>query len=257
MTAAASAVTQISPITRATDAPQVALSAYEQLLDLLNTLDIDQWHASTDCPGWSVADMVGHLIGSAKANASLRENMRQQAWGARHRKDHSGNAMDAANALQVSDHRSLDPAERVTMLASLAPRAVAGRMRFPRPLRQASIPIAQSGSSAGMPPRLQLGHLVDVVYTRDVWMHTLDVARATSREVDLSAPVNARIVADVVREWALLHRHPVDLTLTGPCGGRFVSGTGGERLELDAVTFCRTISGRGSGQGLLRHLVVF
>ncbi len=143
------------------------------------------------------------------------------------------------------------------MLKSLAPRAVAGRMRLPRLLRSVSVPIAQSGSSTGMPRRLRLGHLVDVVYTRDVWMHTIDIARATGRDVDLSAPVNARIVADVAREWAVLHGQPIDLTLTGPCGGRFVEGAGGEQLELDAVEFCRALSGRTPGRGLLRHLVIF
>jgi uncharacterized protein (TIGR03083 family) len=257
MSTTTSEVAQISPIAKGTDAAEVALAAYDQLLVLLRSLDGEEWAAATECPGWSVADMVGHLIGAAEANASLRENLRQQAWGYRHRKDHSENPLDAVNGLQVREHLSLTPAERVSALASLAPRAVAGRMSLPRPLRRVSVPIVQSGSSTGMPPRLGLGPLVDVVYTRDVWMHTLDIARATGRNVDLSAPVNARIVADVVREWALLHGQSVDLTLTGPCGGRFVGGAGGERLELDAVEFCRTLSGRTPGQGLLRHLVIF
>lgn len=257
MTASTSEVARITPIAKSTDAAEVASAAYDQLLVLLHSLDEEAWRAATECPGWSVADMVGHLIGAAEANASLRQNLRQQAWGARHRKDHRGNPLDAVNALQVSEHLALTPAERVSMLASLAPRAVAGRMRLPGLLGRVSVPIAQSGSSAGMPPRLRLGHLVDVVYTRDVWMHTLDIARATGGEVDLSAPVNARVVADVVREWALLHGQPVDLTLTGPCGGRFASGADGQRLELDAVEFCRALSGRTPGQGLLSHLVIF
>lgn len=201
--------------------------------------------------------MVGHLIGAAEANASVRENLRQQAWGARHRGEHSDNPLDAVNFLQVSEHRSLTPPERVSRLTALAPRAVNGRMRLPRLLHRVSVPISQSGSSAGLPPHLRLGHLMDTVYTRDVWMHTLDVARATGRAVDLSDPVNARIVADVVREWALQHGQPVELTLTGPCGGRFVAGTDGERMELDAVDFCRALSGRTPGPGLLHHLVIF
>ncbi|KQX69663.1 maleylpyruvate isomerase family mycothiol-dependent enzyme [Angustibacter sp. Root456] len=257
MTTATSDVSQISPITRSSDAAPVALAAYDQLLTLLRSLDAEEWQAVTDCPGWSVADVVGHLIGAAEANASLRQNLRQQAWGGRHRKEHSDNPLDAVNALQVSEHRRLTPAERVSRLTALAPRAVAGRMRLPRPLRRVSVPIAQSGSSAGMPPRLQLGHLVDVVYTRDVWMHSHDIARATGRRLDRCAPVNARIVADVVREWARRHGQPVDLTLTGPDGGRFVVGAEGERIELDAVEFCRALSGRAPAPGLLGHLVIF
>lgn len=257
MTTRTSDVAQISPIAQGNDAAPVAMAVYDQLLTLLRSLHVEDWQAATECPGWSVADMVGHLIGAGEANASLRENLRQQAWGAVHRREHSGNSLDAVNSLQVSEHRSLTPAERVSTLAALAARAVTGRMRLPRLLRRVSVPIAQSGSSVGMPPRVRLGHLMDVVYTRDVWMHTLDVARATGRGVDLSDPVNARIVADVVREWALQHGQPVELTLSGPCGGRFVAGADGERIELDSVEFCRALSGRAPGQGLLRHLVIF
>jgi uncharacterized protein (TIGR03083 family) len=257
MTVTTCEVGEIRPITRSTDAPEVALAAYDQLLSLLRDLETGEWEAPTECPGWTVADMVGHLIGAAEANASLRENLRQQAWGARHRGEHGDNPLDAVNARQVHEHAALSPAERVRRLTELAPRAVSGRMRLPGLLRRVSIPIAQSGSSAGMPPRLQLGHLVDVVYTRDVWMHILDIGRATGRPVDLSRPVNARIAADVVREWALRHGEPVDLTLTGPCGGHFVAGHSGEAIEVDAVEFCRALSGRTAGEGLLRHLVIF
>jgi hypothetical protein len=48
------------------------------------------------------------------------------------------------------------------------------------------------------------------------------------------------------------------LTLTGPAGGRYVAGGGsGEELVLDAVEFCRTLSGRASGTGLLAQPVPF
>ena len=62
---------------------------------------------------------------------------------------------------------------------------------------------------------------------------------------------------DVVVEWAGRHGQPFRLTLTGPAGGRWTSGTGGEELELDAVEFCRITSGRGTGEGLLGVAVPF
>ncbi len=68
---------------------------------------------------------------------------------------------------------------------------------------------------------------------------------------------DGRIVADVVVEWAGRHGQPFRLTLTGPAGGRWTSGTGGEELELDAVEFCRITSGRGAGEGLLGVAVPF
>jgi hypothetical protein len=61
----------------------------------------------------------------------------------------------------------------------------------------------------------------------------------------------------VVAEWAGRHGRPYRLRLTGPAGGEWTAGEGGEELELDAVDFCRLLSGRGSGPGLLAQQVPF
>ncbi len=36
-------------------------SAHDDLLELLDSLDDEQWSAATDLPGWSVADVVAHI----------------------------------------------------------------------------------------------------------------------------------------------------------------------------------------------------
>lgn len=61
----------------------------------------------------------------------------------------------------------------------------------------------------------------------------------------------------MVPEWAARNGEPFQLTLTGPAGGAFFQGDGGAQLELDAVEFCRTVSGRIPGEGLLRVMVLF
>lgn len=250
-------VDDITPITFDTDARETALAVYDALLTLLGDLEPDDWHARTECPAWDVADMVGHLIGAARANTSVRETIRQQAWAARHKREFDGNDLDAMNALQVRTHAFLSPAERVETLQALAPKAVAGRMRFPRPLRRVRVPLAPSGSTAeGMPTSLSLGHLNEVIYTRDAWLHRVDIARATGRPLPLSA-VDGRIVEDVVREWAPSHGQPFSLSLTGAAGGTFEHGEGGPSLVLDAIEFCRILSGRAPGDGLLSHRVLF
>lgn len=237
-------VDEIVPITRDTDAAEVALAAYERLVDLLAALEPAQWRLPTECPGWDVAAMVGHLIGAAKAGARVRENLRQQAWGARHASEHGGNALDAANERQILDHVGLTPQQRVELLRGLAPAAVAGRMRLPRFLRRVRVPLDAGGSTApGMPDRLSLGHLMDVVYTRDVWLHTVDIARATGRAHEPDE-VDHRIVEDVVAEWAGRHGQPFVLVLEGTRAVRFRQGEGGGHLRLDAIEFCRLLSGR-------------
>jgi uncharacterized protein (TIGR03083 family) len=251
-------VAQIRPISRRGDAADVALAAYRQLDDVLRTLSARDWAAPTNCPGWTVSDMVGHLIGAANGNASVLEYTRQQLWGLRHRRDYGGNPLDATNALQIDAQVGVPDAGRADALAGIAPKAVRGRMRLSAALGWLRVPISTAGSSAGMPRTVNLGRLFDVVYTRDVWMHTLDIAEATGREPDVTNAVNQRIVEDVVAEWVGRHGQPVDLVLTGPCGGRFHSGPpGGDSLELDALDFCRTLSGRGDAAGLLATTVLF
>jgi hypothetical protein len=61
----------------------------------------------------------------------------------------------------------------------------------------------------------------------------------------------------VVAEWARRHGQPVMLHLTGLAGGRFASGDGGQELTLDAVEFCRILSGRAEGSGLLAQEAPF
>lgn len=252
-------VAGIPRITRDTDAREVATAAYDRLLDLLARLEPGEWSARVpDCPDWTVADVVGHMIGAARGHASLLEMMRQLSYGARHKTEFDGNDLDATNDLQIREHADLVPVERLAALREVAPKAVAGRMRTPGLVRRVKVPLASGGSTAaGMPDKLQLGNLFDAILTRDVWLHRIDIARAVGRQVDVDSDADRRIVADVVVEWAERHGRPFQLTLTGPAGGRFRQGSGGDVIELDAVEFCRVLSGRAPAEGLLATRVLF
>lgn len=252
-------VARITRITRDSDARDVALAAYDQLLGLLKRLEPGHWDAPTDCEAWHVADMVRHLVGAAKGYGSVPEMLRQQTLALRRKRDFDGNALDACNALQVADHGHLSPGQLVTELRRLAPRAVVGRLRMPAPVRAITLPMDMTGSTApGMPTTLRLGHLMDTVLTRDVWLHGIDIERATGVTVDRAGVPDARIVEDVVAEWSARHGQPFELTLTGPAGGRYRQGTGGDHLEREAIEFCRTLSGRAAaGTGLLGTRVLF
>ena len=61
-----------------------------------------------------------------------------------------------------------------------------------------------------------LGYLMDIVYTRDVWMHRVDICRATGRQPVLTAEHDGRLIADMVADWAHTNRHMFSLHLTGP-----------------------------------------
>jgi uncharacterized protein (TIGR03083 family) len=253
-------VSEIVPISRGTDARELALTAYDRLLALLEQLEPDEWHLPTECGHWDVAAVVGHLIGGGKAYASLRALMQEQRCAKRIAGEFDGNTLDAANELQVRNHADLTPAERIAALRAVAPDSVAGRLRLPRPLRWVRVPMDTGGSTApGMPSKIVLGHLMDVILTRDVWMHRVDIARATGRKLELDAAFDGRIVEDVVAEWAARHGQPFLLTVSGPAGGRFSQGVPGgtSAFELDAVELCRILSGRADGEGLLETRVLF
>jgi hypothetical protein len=85
----------------------------------------------------------------------------------------------------------------------------------------------------------------------------VDICRATGRTLELSPEHDGRIVENVVAEWRGKHAQPFELTLTGPAGGRYLAGGGGEQHELDAIEFCRALSGRAPGTGLLTTAVTF
>ena len=100
-----------------------------------------------------------------------------------------------------------------------------------------------------------MGYLVDIILTRDTWMHRADIAKATGKPMELTREHDGRIVADAAAEWGRLHGQPCTLHLTGPVGGTFTQGDGGEEITIDAVDFCRILSGRGTGEGLLAQQV--
>ena len=241
-------IAEVNPL-RHRDWMAAAAEEYRRIRGLLADLSDDDWQRRTDCPEWDVRDLVAHLVGNAEMSASMREMRRQQKLARQVRPE--GPEIDGMTAVQVQERAEVPPARLVAALADVAPRAVRARGRVPAPFRAIPIPF---GPPLGTRP---LGYLMDRIYTRDAWMHRVDLTRATERPLQLTAEHDGRIVADVVAEWANAHRRPYRLTLTGPAGGAWSRGTGGEALTLDAVAFCRILSGRGQGTGLLAQAVPF
>ena len=122
-------------------------------------------------------------------------------------------------------------------------------------IRRRAMPVPQVVN--GETEMWAIGYLVDTILTRDPWMHRIDISRATGRPLVLTAEHDGAIVADAVDEWAGRHAQPYRLTLTGPAGGTWSRGSDGPVIEMDAIEFCRTISGRLPGEGLLATEIPF
>jgi uncharacterized protein (TIGR03083 family) len=231
------------------EAMRITTVEFDRMLAALRELDDEDWAEQTDNSEWDVRAMVLHVLGAAEANGSLTENFSQMRRGKKLFKQIGGHHwVDGVNEIQIRDRADLTVDQITERFEAAAPKAVRMRRRLPRPLR--IIPVADLGEPVG---RINLGYLMDMVYTRDMWVHRADLARATGKPMSLTAEHDGRIVADLVAEWAAAYDHAFVLELEGPAGGRFTAGTGGEQLRIDAVDFVRILSGRGSGDGLLTY----
>jgi uncharacterized protein (TIGR03083 family) len=233
-------IDSINPIDK-TEMVVLAENEYERLFTLLDSLSDLEWGSQTVCSEWTVKLMVAHLLGAGESNASFLEFIKQAVRGFRKARARNSDLIDGLNEVQVQDRQHMQPKELSEKLRSVSVKAIRGRQRTPRLFRGLKF-----GDGAG--GKVSLGHLVDVVFTRDLWMHRNDISEAIGRPIALSAEHDGRIIADVVRDWASRHDSPFALELTGPAGGLFQRGTGGEEITIDAVEFCKSLGGRSENK---------
>jgi uncharacterized protein (TIGR03083 family) len=221
-------------------AMRLAATEYGRYLDQLRSLDDADWTRPTVCPAWDVRQMATHNLGMAEMVTSMPEYVRQNAGATRR----GGVFIDALTGLQVEQRAGMSPGAVIDAYAAVVPRAARGRRR--RAVQLGRLPMPEKQRLNGVDEKWAFGFIFDTILTRDTWMHRVDTARATGRELVLSADHDGVLVADAVAEWAVRHGAACALTLTGPAGGRWTFGSGGPELELDAVEFCRVLSGRPS-----------
>ena len=230
------------------ESTRLAITEYARFTALVRQLRSDDFSKATDCTDWDVRTMIVHQVGAGEGHARWTEFLRQFVLGMHLAKGRE--PVDGLNDFHLRERADWTAEKAIAELPGVQARAVRGRRRFPPPLRL--IPISSPGVG-----RFSLGFLFDVVLTRDTWMHRVDISRATGNEMVLTADHDGRIIAEVVADWARRHRRPFELGLSGPAGGSYRQGRAGEGINMDAVEFCRTISGRVPGTGLLAQRVVW
>jgi uncharacterized protein (TIGR03083 family) len=222
-----------------------------RMMDCLSSLAPADWARPTVCAQWDVRALASHVLAMAEAQASMRQ-FAHDFRSATKRKD--GKMIDAMTATQVRERSTMTPSAITDRLAIVAPRAVRARRRTPAPVRWA---VRMKQDPPFETERWKFGYLVDIIFTRDTWLHRLDVARATDKPMVLSAEHDGRLVGDVVAEWARRHGQLFSLRLGGPAGGSWRVGSGGEAIEMDALDFCWIVGSRQTGTGLLETVVPF
>ncbi len=247
----------VSPVTEAfvaaaclpqTDPDQAAgigQAEGEATLALLRALGDGDWVRPTDCTEWDVRTLISHLVAQCEDSIRLGTLLRRELVGRRRYPDRT--AVDAHMAVGVNAHLAASGPELVERFALLWPRAVRARRRRPGSLRRLTI-------NSGIPgqPRWPVAYLLDVIGNRDLWMHRVDLARATGRPLvigDQDQQIVAQVIRDLAQAWSAA---PVALELTGRAGGCWLLGASDPVavVRADAVAYLRTLSGRGDDVAL-------
>ena len=212
---------------------------------MLGQISGNDWQRPTDCPEWDVRALVSHLVAQCEDGLRLRTSLRRELAG---RRRYPGKtSVDAHMAVQVDEHQAEPGPDLAERFAQLWPRAVQARRSRPAALRR----ITASSGIPGM-PRFSLGYLLDIIYNRDLWMHRLDLARATGQPFaigDHDRHIVEQAILDLALTWPAA---PVAMQLTGPADGTWLIGSGEPAavIRAEATAWMRALAGRDDNPAL-------
>lgn len=242
----------IPPVTRR-EAYALARKEYEMLLAVVESLREDDWQRPTACTLWDVRSMVSHISGALAGYASWHEFARQYSpWSHRPYRGRFGEMVDKINAVQVDDRAARSPEQLISELRAVGPKALRVRYKVPKVLRLVPMPAGAFGF-------ISTDYLLDVIYSRDMWMHRLDLCRATGRETTLTLEHDGRMVALVLRDLARsltgkLEQASVTYVLDGAIGDTYRIGlhrSPSASIKMDVLDFNLLASGRISSESAL------
>lgn len=237
------------------EAAEMAVFELERFLTLVESLAPADWEQPTACLLWNVRQMVAHVTGAAAGYARWPQFKRQYSLFVQRPYRQAGfSLLDAVNQIQVDDRSSATPADLLAELREVGPRAIATRKRLPTVVLALPLPLPVLGI-------VPLGYLTDLIYTRDMWMHRLDICRASGCEMVQTSRHDGRITALVVRDLARkltpkLAGQAVVYELTGTSGGCWSLGENTSpraTITMDALDFHRLASGRLPAHEFLSH----
>jgi uncharacterized protein (TIGR03083 family) len=222
-----------------------------RFLALIQDLSPSDWDKPTDCSLWTVKDIVAHQASHVLALTDFREFLDQfLPFRLREYTRRGMNSLDAANQRQVEKRVNWTPAQLITEIRDNSEKSFVARQRFPLPLRWMRF------RTPGYDYSMSMGELIDNIFTRDMWMHRLDISRATGREMAQTHEYDGRITALVIRDLdqhlrTKLTGSAVIYHVYGKAGGEWQLGgnnPASASIILDVLDLHRIASGRLSGQ---------
>lgn len=222
------------------EAAQIAAFEVQQVLNLLEQLEGDDWTQPTDCTAWNVRDMTAHLAGACAGWASWGQFFRQAILNPHILK--TVVTVDALNRRQLEDRQDKTPAELIAELRVVGPKAVHTRENLPGLLRKIQIP------AQPMPGMMSLAYLVDVIYPRDQWMHRMDICRATGKTLVITPGHDERlldlVMCDITRKLSGKYALVVNITGALTVSYRLDSDEPQAEITIDYRDMNRRASGR-------------
>jgi uncharacterized protein (TIGR03083 family) len=229
---------------------RIATAELQATLSLLHTLGSAEWQAPTDCTGWSVRQLVTHLLGQYQEQANPVLMLRRIRLS--RRRYPRLPSLAAHNQVQLDDLANLEPDQLLTALAAAGPRGIRACRRAPAVLRRID-------SRRIFPDEVlvdqRLSYIFDVLTLRDPWMHRIDLCSATGRSLTFDEH-DASIMDGVMRELANQWRAPaVRIHLADTTGGPWTLGSATAAattadagilpdITLSALQVMRSLAGR-------------
>lgn len=257
------------------EAGSIARVELERFIALLETLSAADWLKPTYCTLWNVQQIASHQAGAYAGFASWAEFKHQ--WAPPPRPGPGQMVVDAVNDLQVAERAQATPAELIAELRQVGPGAIANRQAIPAAIRglrfdmesflYAWRPLALlrslrwpygptfvsfSHREQAMRGLMRLDYITDLIYTRDTWMHRIDICHATGREMILTGDHDGRMMALIMRDLAGQLKEALDgksivYDIPGPGGGCWKIGpasTPAATIQMDLLYFNVLASGR-------------
>ena len=231
------------PYVTADEAFSLMQTSFERFMQVIESLNADDWTKPTACTDWNVHDIVAHQAGGYVSGINYTEMIRVMRLYTS--KVGPGRLPeDKVNEFQVNQRADKSPTELITELRQAGPIAIknsAYRFRLIKP-------IVSSHPIGGV---ISLRYILWIIRSRDTWMHRLDICRATGHHFEQTKEhdgrINELVVLDLARSLKnKLGKRALNLVLTGIAGGAWKIGpTEPEAtIEMDTLDFNIYASGR-------------
>lgn len=197
------------------------INAWQASLDAIaqvgSGLTPSQWHLPTPCPGWTVGDLVAHVVDIESRLAGLPTAAHEPDWA---KLPHVTSDFSRLTEVGVDARRGLTPQEVLGELGNVTMLRAEQLHAGPQELD------AQVTGFAGAP--IPLGRLLRM-RTFDVWVHEQDIRQAVGLTGGLDSPgawVTASLLTDALPKiWGKDVRAPIGSVLEVDITGPGVRGT--------------------------------